>query len=78
MHDEKAKKIGSATYLNKINGEYIPFEFWIGGANCTLIQTMLDKTDQKIIYIDKKNSNYTCKYNYLECRDDVIYLSLDF
>ncbi len=42
MHDDKAKKIGSATYLNKSTGEYIPFYIEMIGASCDLIQPMLD------------------------------------
>ena len=42
MHDDKAKKIGSATYLNKSNGQYIPFRIYMDGTNCNLIQPMLD------------------------------------
>jgi hypothetical protein len=53
MHDDKAKKIGSATYLNKTNGEYIPIEVLMAGTNCDLIKPMLDKTHQRILYIDK-------------------------
>ena len=48
MHDDEHKKIGSATYLNKSNGEYIPFKLNLYGTNCTLIQPMLDKTNQMI------------------------------
>ncbi len=44
MHDDKKLKIGSATYLNKSNGKYIPFGVLMHGTNCTLIQPMLDKT----------------------------------
>ncbi len=51
-----AKKIGSATYLNKTNGEYIPFEVLMVGTNCDLIKPMLDKTHQRILYIDKDKS----------------------
>ena len=42
MHDDKDKKIGSATYLSKTNGQYIPFKVLMGGTNCDLIQPMLD------------------------------------
>jgi hypothetical protein len=42
MHD-KDKKIGSATYLNKSSAEYIPFGVYMGGANCSLIQPMLEE-----------------------------------
>ena len=52
MHDDREKKIGSATYLNKSNGKYIPFELWMYGSNCDLIQPMLNKTKQ---VIDFKN-----------------------
>ena len=41
MHDDKGKKIGSATYLNKSTGEYIPFRVYMDGANCDLIRPML-------------------------------------
>ena len=79
MHDDDHKKIGSAMYLNKSNGQYIPFRVSIDGANCTLIQPMLDKIDQEIWYKDIDNSTYWCYYKYLECRDDnMIYLSDDF
>jgi hypothetical protein len=50
MHYGKAKKIGSAMYLNKSNGKYIPFKVFLKGADCTLIQQMLDKTGQAIRY----------------------------
>ncbi len=56
MHYGKAKKIGSAMYLNKSNGKYIPFKVFLKGADCTLIQQMLDKTGQAIRYQDKNNS----------------------
>jgi hypothetical protein len=56
MHDDKAKKLGSATYLNKSNGLYIPFVVRLDGTNCTMIQPMLDKNDQAIGYINKDNS----------------------
>ena len=42
MYNNKLKKIGSATYLNKINGMYIPFRVWMRGTNCNLIQPMLN------------------------------------
>ena len=48
MYHDKDKKIGSATYLNKSNGHYIPFRVEMSGTNCTLIQPMLDKTNQMI------------------------------
>ena len=57
MRDEKYKKIGSATYLNKSNGLYIPFRVMISGANCILIQPMLDKTVQRIGHINKENKS---------------------
>ena len=38
MHDDGHNKIGSATYLNKSNGEYIPFKLWMSGTNCDRIQ----------------------------------------
>ncbi len=46
MHDDKAKKIGSARYLNKTIGTYIPFGLWMDGTNCKVIKPMLDKTYQ--------------------------------
>ncbi len=51
MRDDKTKKIGSATYLNRSNGVYIPFDVVMG--DCTLIQPMLIKSFQIISYIDK-------------------------
>ncbi len=48
MRDDKAKKIGSAMYLNKSIGPYIPFSILIYGTDCKLIKPMLDKTDQWI------------------------------
>ena len=48
MHDDKAKKIGSATYLNKSIDPYIPFYIRIYGTNSKLNKPMLDKTDQWI------------------------------
>jgi hypothetical protein len=42
MHDDKDKKIGSAMYLNKSNGQYIPFKVYLDGASCDLIQPMLN------------------------------------
>ncbi len=42
MRDDKDKKIGSATYLNKSNGQYIPFGINMGRIDCKLIQPMLD------------------------------------
>ena len=35
MHDDKDKKIGSATYLTKGNGLFIPFEIGMSGKDCT-------------------------------------------
>ena len=43
---DKAKKIGSAMYLNKSIGPYIPFEIRMDGTNCTLIKPMLNETIQ--------------------------------
>ena len=31
------KQIGAAKYLNKTNGDYIPFRMLIGGTNCSHI-----------------------------------------
>ncbi len=42
MHDDKDKKIGSATYLTKGSGLYIPFQIKMNGTNCTIIQKTLD------------------------------------
>ncbi len=57
MHDDKAKKIGSATYLSKSNGKfYIPFEVKMSGSHCGLIQLMLDKNIQQISYKSKDNN----------------------
>ncbi len=56
MHNDEKLKIGSATYLNKSNGYYIPFKLYMYGTNCTLIKPMLDETVQNISYIDKNNS----------------------
>ncbi len=68
MHDDKAKKIGSATYLNKSIGPYIPFKLRMDGTNCKLIKPMLDKSIQYFYYINKDNKEYyTCEYKYLEC-----------
>ena len=58
MHDDKIKKIGSATYLNKSNGLYIPFNVQMSGTNCTLIKPMLNETIQQIEYINKNNGRY--------------------
>ena len=55
MRDDKDKKIGSATYLNKSNGKYIPFGVFMTGVYCPLIQSMLNKTEQKIYYKIKDN-----------------------
>ena len=46
MHDDKAKKIGSATYLNKSTGPYIPFELRMDGTNYELIKPTLYKSVQ--------------------------------
>ncbi len=48
MRNHKKYRIGSATYLNKPTGPFIPFGVWREGANCTLIRSMLDKTLQEI------------------------------
>ena len=40
MRDDKDKKIGSATYLNKSNGKYIPFGVFMTGVYCPLIQSI--------------------------------------
>ena len=53
MRVDKDKKIGSATYLNKSNETYIPFEVRMDGTNCELILPMLYKTNQTICYKDK-------------------------
>ena len=42
MRDNKDKKIGSAMYLNKSNGQYIPIRVRMNGTDCTLIKPMLD------------------------------------
>ncbi len=55
MHDDKAKKIGSATYQNKTIGLFIPFLILTDGADCSLIQPMLDKANQVISYLNKDN-----------------------
>jgi hypothetical protein len=56
MHDDKAKKIGSATYLNKTDEQYIPFLVFMGGSDCRLIQSMLSRSSQTISYVKKDNS----------------------
>ena len=33
--------IGKATYLEKGNGDYIPFRLWMRGINCNEIDEML-------------------------------------
>ena len=56
MRDDKAKKIGSATYLNKsIDDPYIPFGLRMYGTDCKLIKPMLDRTNQYFFYINKDN-----------------------
>ncbi len=55
MHDDKDKKIGSATYLKKNSGLYIPFQIKMDGTSCKQIQPMLDLTQQLIGFKDKKN-----------------------
>ena len=55
MHHNFINKIGSASYLNKSNGLYIPFEVRMYGTNCTLIQKSLKK-EQLIVFIDKNNN----------------------
>ena len=55
MHDDEKSKIGSATYLNKSKGYYIPFGLWMKGTDCELIQPMLDRTNQYFFYINKDN-----------------------
>ncbi len=57
MRDDDHKKIGSATYLKKSTGLYIPFWLKLDGTNCDLIQPMLDKADQDIWFINKDNKN---------------------
>ena len=37
MYEDKNKRIGSATYLKRNSGQYIPFGVWLGGTDCTLI-----------------------------------------
>ncbi len=55
MRDDKAKKIGSAMYLNKSISPYISFGLRMDGTNCKLIKPMLDRTYQQIDYISKDN-----------------------
>ena len=55
MRDNKDKKIGSAMYLNKSNGQYIPIRVRMNGTDCTLIKPMLDEAFQRIGYINKDN-----------------------
>ena len=42
MNEDGHKKIGSASYLNKNNELYIPFEVQTPGTYYNLIQPMLD------------------------------------
>ena len=49
------KTIGEAKYLQKGNGDYIPFRVAISDINCDTINSMLDKTAQEILYISKDN-----------------------
>jgi hypothetical protein len=56
VHDDKDKKIGSATYLKKRNAQYISFKVRMTGTNCDLIEPMLDKTAQRITFINKDNN----------------------
>jgi hypothetical protein len=42
MHDDDHKQIGSATYLNKTNGLYIPFGIGFSDTNCTIIKKLID------------------------------------
>ena len=53
MHSNN--KIGSATYINKSDGEYIPFRVRFHGTNCNFIQQMVDEPSQTLEYIDKDN-----------------------
>jgi hypothetical protein len=55
MYDDKDKKIGSATYLNKTDGQYIPISVIVQNTNCNLIQPMLNETYQRIFYIGNEN-----------------------
>ncbi len=56
MHHNFINKIGSASYLNKSNGLYIPFEIKMQGTNCALIKPSLEKNKDLITYIDKDNN----------------------
>ena len=56
MHDDKAKKIGSAMYLRKSSELYIPFSIFMNNTDCNLIQPMLDKIFQRITYLDKDSN----------------------
>ena len=56
MHHNFINKIGSASYLNKSNGLYIPFELRMHGTNCALIKPSLENNKQLITYIDKDNN----------------------
>ena len=42
MHNDTKLKIGNATYLNKSNGLYIPFQIFMENANRTDIEKMLE------------------------------------
>ncbi len=48
------KKIGSAIYLNKSNGKYIPFELSMDGTNCEQFKEML--YEQKFFYLNKQTN----------------------
>ena len=42
MHNDEKSKIGSAMYLNKSSGQYIPFILKMTDTSCSLIEPMLD------------------------------------
>ena len=79
MNHNFINKIESASYLKKNTGLYIPFALQMDGTNCTYIKPMLSRSEQVISFINKDNKDYSCRFNYLECKDDYwIYISDDF
>jgi hypothetical protein len=52
------KTIGEAKYLQKGNGDYIPFRMEIEGSNCDKFNKMIESSNLMIKYIPKdENKN---------------------
>ena len=51
----KNNEIGQATYLNKSNEQYIPFELLMYGSDCNEINKFIKNQTQNIYFIAEDN-----------------------